>query len=118
MHYKEVLEKFPFLCICKTIEGDYLIGIVQNKTKDLVNIYILNNIKSVKLKKKFLTLGDIWWTESNRKIPINIFLKEDFTHFKRYLYKFTTKEITIIDGYTLELKNIFNKNIKRKIVKN
>ena len=28
-----------------------------------------------KKRMKFLELGDVWWWESNRQIPIHLFLK-------------------------------------------
>lgn len=115
MNLETLQKKFPFLCVCQEIQtGEYIIGIIQNKTKDMINIYSYNSIKSKTMKHIFLELGQVWWWESNRRIPINLFLKNDFTKFKPILKRYSNKELKILSGYVCQLHNIFNKNVKRK----
>jgi len=61
-------------------------------------------------------LGETWWWESNRKIPINIFLKKDFTYFKPTLVTLTSKDINIVHGPVVRLEDISKKRIKRRTI--
>lgn len=106
-------EKFPFLTIFN-YAGEEKIGIIQNQSKTVVSAYVLNDMKDVKLVKKFIDLGDIWWNESNRKVPINLFLKDDFTMFNKYLKNYIAKEFKIVAGPTVSLSNLATKRVKRK----
>ena len=79
---KKLESVFPFVCVAKYTTGEQIIGIVQNATKDFINIYVYNDLKTVEDKMEFLALGEQWWFDSNRLIPINIFLKQEFKKFK------------------------------------
>ena len=48
-------------------------------------------------KMKFLKCGEIWWYESNRKLPINIFLKGDFKYFRSTLVSLNSKDVKIAE---------------------
>lgn len=76
----ESLEKVPFMTLGKYLDQEYL-GIIGNSDQSLLSMYIFNNIHSDELKKEFLRLGDIWWWETNRKVPINIALKQEWAVF-------------------------------------
>jgi hypothetical protein len=67
-------------------------------------------------KQSFLTLGEAWWWESNRKIPINIFLKEEMILFRGYIKTFNSKDIEVMFGPTVNLGDIAEKRIKRKSI--
>jgi hypothetical protein len=67
-------------------------------------------------KKSFLELGEVWWWESNRKIPINIFLKKEMHDFKPYIKTFSSKDVEILFGPTVNLSEIAEKRIKRKSI--
>jgi hypothetical protein len=67
-------------------------------------------------KKVFLELGEVWWWESNRKIPINIFLKKEMQLFKPYIKTFSSKDVEILFGPTINLSEIAEKRIKRKSI--
>ena len=61
-------------------------------------------------------MGETWWWESNRKIPINIFLKQEMIQFKEYIKTFNVKDIEIIFGPVVNLGEIAEKRVKRKSV--
>ena len=82
----------------------------------VTSIYDLSGLRSDAEKQRFLELGDIWWWESNRKIPINIFLKTDMSAFKPAIKTFNSKDVTIIFGPTVNLGDIAEKRIKRKSI--
>ena len=62
----------------------------------------------------FLNLGQEWWDNSNRTIPINIFLKEDFDYYKKIHFCYPRKEVATIMGHMVCLDNQFNKRIKKR----
>jgi hypothetical protein len=64
----------------------------------------------------FLEMGEIWWWESNRKIPINIFLKKEMIVFRPYIKTFNAKDVEIVFGPTVNLIEIAEKRVKRKSV--
>jgi hypothetical protein len=61
-------------------------------------------------------MGEIWWWESNRKIPINIFLKKEMQFFRYAIKTFSSKDIEVIFGPTVNLSEIAEKRIKRKSI--
>ena len=67
-------------------------------------------------KATFLKMGETWWWESNRKIPINIFLKKDFVYFRHTLVTLATKDIVIKHGPVVRLDEIAKKRIKRRTI--
>lgn len=113
---KQVLqEKFPFLTIVKHLDTEYL-GIIQNADNLFVCIYVLDNTFSDEMKREFLACGDEWWWESNRQIPINMFIKSRFGQFKPYLRSFARKETEILQGPIVNLRDMMNRRVKRRTI--
>ena len=113
MDYNELAEKFPFLSCVKHGMGEY-VGILQNQDDFVTSIYVYDDIPTETLRTEFLRLGDVWWWESNRAIPINIFLAGEFNPFQNWLKTFTTKDTKMIFGPSTSLNNIVRKRIKRR----
>jgi hypothetical protein len=67
-------------------------------------------------RKSFLELGEAWWWESNRTIPINIFLKLEMEPFKYSIMTMNTKDVNIVFGPTINIHNISIKRVKRKVI--
>ena len=80
----------------------------------MVSIYDYGNITNKELKKRFVELGKLWWEDSNQKIPINIFLREDFIVFKKTLKCLPKNDVKELWGPTLSLEENFQKRIKRR----
>ena len=76
-----VLSSYPFLSHI-TYGGNDYIGIIQNFDEVITTLYDFGQLKDADLKKVFLNLGETWWWESNRLMPINVFLKADWAIFK------------------------------------
>jgi hypothetical protein len=113
---KQVLqEKFPFLTIISHLDKEYL-GIVQHADNAFVHMYVMDNTFNDQMKREFLDCGDTWWWESNRQIPINMFVRDRFAIFKRYLRIFSMKETEIIQGPVVNLKELMNKRVKRRTI--
>lgn len=108
-------EKFPFLALYQYSDEE-MIGLVQNQGKSVVSVYVYNNIKEEALRRKFLELAQEWWWSSNRKIPINLFFKQDFDIFSPYVVNYVAKEFKILNGHTVSLQGLNNKRVKRKRV--
>jgi hypothetical protein len=73
-------------------------------------------IKTDKEKERFLELGEAWWWESNRQIPINIFLQRDIIEFRYIIRNFSTKDVKVMLGPITSLNDILVKRIKRKSI--
>ena len=67
-------------------------------------------------EEKFLELGEVWWCESNRMIPINIFLSQEMTKFKYCIMTMNSKDVKVSIGPCVNLNNLAVKRIKRKSV--
>lgn len=113
--FKILQEKYPFLTLFRYAQQEYL-GIIQNRGKSVVSAYVYNHIQPKGLRLKFLELGETWWWESNRKIPINLFLKPDFDIFRGCLKNFVSKEVEIIHGPSVSIQNLSERRVKRRRV--
>ena len=78
--FKKLSETHPFITVCSYANQDY-VGIVQNRDDVVTTIYDYGAIVDSVIKEKFLELGEVWWWESNRLIPINLFLQNDWAIF-------------------------------------
>jgi hypothetical protein len=108
-------ESFPFITCIKCNEDEY-VGIVINYDSNVTSIYDFGIIRTETEKSIFLEMGENWWWESNRKIPINIFLKQEMTIFRPYIKTFNSKDVSVIFGPTVNLSEIAEKRIKRKSI--
>jgi hypothetical protein len=108
-------ENFPFISCIKSNEKEY-VGIVINFDDHVASIYDLSMIIGEDLRKIFLEMGESWWWESNRKIPINIFLKSEMQIFKPYIKTFNSKDVELLFGPLVNLSEIAEKRVKRKSI--
>ena len=114
-HYKQLLAQYPFISYV-TYGGNDYIGIVQNSDEVITTLYDFGAIKDSDLKKKFLLLGETWWWESNRLIPINVFLKAEWAIFRVCLRTMNSKDVEIKMGPYVSLKEMATKRSKRKSI--
>ena len=105
----------PFITIVSYAGQDY-VGIVQNRDDVVTTIYDYGSILDVVLKEKFLSLGDIWWWESNRLIPINLFLKDDWAPFKPYIRTFNNKSLVVLHGPVCSMTELTKRRSKRRSI--
>jgi hypothetical protein len=108
-------ENFPFISCLKSNEKEY-VGIVINFDDHVASIYDLSMILGADLRTLFLEMGETWWWESNRKIPINIFLKSEMQIFRPYIKTFNSKDVELIFGPLVNLSEIAEKRVKRKSI--
>ena len=111
--YKEILEKFPFLSLCKVGEEE-VIGIIQNYTTTIASIYVYNVLNTTEHKQEFLECGEEWWWNSNRTYPINLIIGPRFKQFSYCLRTYNIKDFELVHGEPVSLQNIITKRIKRR----
>jgi len=112
---KQLLEKYPYLTYLVYGGNDY-VGIVQNSDEQITTIYDFAALKDAEQKIRFLQLADVWWWESNRIIPINVFLKTDWTEFKFSIKTMNSKDVDIKLGPQISLKEMSQKRSKRRSI--
>lgn len=108
-------ENFPFITVIAHVDKEY-VGIMINQDSQVTSFYDYSLLKSEEEKKSFLDLGEAWWWESNRQIPINIFLHSEIADYRYAIRNFATKDVKIILGPITSLNNILVKRIKRKSI--
>jgi hypothetical protein len=113
--FKRLTENHPFITVCSYANQDY-VGIVQNRDDMVTTIYDYGAITDAVIKEKFLVLGEVWWWESNRLIPINLFLKDDWLPFKPYLRTFTNKSLVVVHGPTCSMNELSKRRSKRRSI--
>jgi hypothetical protein len=108
-------ENFPFISVINHVDREY-VGIIINQDAQITSLYDYASIRTDEEKSRFLELGEAWWWESNRQIPINIFLHREIVEFRYAIKNFSTKDVKIMFGPCTSLNDIIVKRIKRKSI--
>lgn len=108
-------ENFPFISVVNHVDKEY-VGIIINQDAQVTSMYDYTLIKTEDEKTKFLELGEAWWWESNRQIPINIFLLKEIAPFRYAIRNFGTKDTKVLLGPCTSLNDIIVKRIKRRSI--
>ena len=108
-------ENFPFISVIVHVSHEY-VGIIINQDAQVTSMYDYSMIKTEEEKQRFLELGEAWWWESNRQIPINIFLAREIIEFRYVIRNFSTKDVKLMHGPCTSLNDIIVKRIKRKSI--
>ena len=112
---ENVEEQLPFVSVLNYGSEEY-VGIIINQDQYVTSFYDLNSIKTAEEKTAFLELGETWWWESNRQVPISIFLRIPIEPFRYAIKTFNSKDTRIILGPVVNLMNLTVKRVKRKSV--
>lgn len=110
---EQIQEQFPFLSCVRAVEVEY-VCIILNTDDKILSFYDFNSIRDTNQKNLFLELGEIWWHESNRILPINIFLQGQMEPYKPFIRTVQLKNTDIVFGPITSLNNLFQKRIKRR----
>ena len=113
--FNRLTQNHPFITVCSYANQDY-VGIVQNRDDMVTTIYDYGSIVDNDIKEKFLELGEVWWWESNRLIPINLFLKNEWTMFRPYLRTFNNKSLVIVHGPICSMNELSKRRSKRRSI--
>jgi hypothetical protein len=108
-------QNFPFISVLTHVDQEY-VGVIINQDAQVTSMYDYSLIKTDAEKQKFIELGEVWWWESNRQIPINIFLLREIAEFRYAIRNFSTKDVKVLFGPCTSLNDIIVKRIKRKSI--
>ena len=112
--HQKLLDEYPFLTVIEYAGKEYL-GIVQNIDSHVASVYIYERLNDKKERVNFLALGEEWWWETNRKLPINIALLNRW-NFAHCVMSFNVKQLEIVAGPEVRLSNSITKRIKRRSI--
>lgn len=113
--FEKLAEKYPFLSVIRYADEEY-VGIIDNRDNSVTSFIDYGLLPTAQLKELFLELGDSWWWESNRSIPISIFLRNEWHVFHPFTKTFTNKSVEILSGPTTSLNEITHKKKKSKSI--
>lgn len=113
--YTELLKKYPFLTYL-VYGGNEYIGVIQNLDEVITTIYDYGALRTFEQKQQFLELAENWWWESNRLIPINVFLKQEWLPFRAVIKTMNSKDVEIKFGPHVSLREIASKRSKRRSI--
>lgn len=112
---QKLLEKFPFLSYGTLLDTHYL-GIIQNSDSQLLSMYVIDMIPTEEMRRDFLSCGEEWWWQSNRLLPINIFLKEKFRPYRPFLKHFNRKDFDLKSGPSVSLQETIARRVRKRQV--
>jgi len=112
---ENIQDQLPFISVLHYGENEY-VGIIINQDQYVTSFYDLEIIKTAEERTALLEIGEIWWWESNRQVPINIFLRKEIEPFKYSIKTFNSKDVRNKLGPVVNLSNLAIKRVKRKNV--
>lgn len=112
---ENIQEQLPFISVLHYGEEEY-VGIIINQDQYVTSFYDLSLIKTLEQRTGLLEIGEVWWWESNRQIPINIFCRREIEAYKYAIKTFNSKDVRIVLGPVVNLMNLTLKRVKRKSV--
>ena len=110
-----LLKEHPYISLI-TYGGNEYIGIIQNVDDTITTIYDYGVLTTEPQKLLYLELAQAWWWESNRLIPINVFLKHEWIVFRPTLKTLNSKNVEIKCGPHISLKDIASRRGKRRSI--
>jgi len=115
MLLKDIEENFPFISVVHYGGSEY-VGVIINQDQYVTSMYVYTDLKTDEEKLQLIEAAQIWWWESNRMIPINIFLRNEMEQFRYAIQTMNSKDVKVTIGPTVNLNNLAIKRVKRKSV--
>ena len=112
---QDIIDKYPFINVIQHLNNEY-VGIIVNQDQYITTFLDFNELRTPQEKQLFLEFGECWWWESNRLIPITIFLRKEMDMFYYISKSFNTKDVTVLIGPIVNMHNIAIKRVKRRTV--
>lgn len=112
---KEIEEKYPFLSVI-TYGGNEYVGIINNQDNNITTMFMYDKLVTQEERTRLIELGEIWWWESNRMLPISIFLRAEMEEFKHIMMTMNTKDVVVKLGPCVNINNLAVKRVKRRSV--
>lgn len=114
MLLEDIEKNYPYISVVEYGGKEY-VGVINNQDNAITSMYIYSNIDTSK-KEEFIELCKTWWWESNRMIPIGIFLRQELESFVGTLMIMNSKDVVVKLGPVTSLSNLALKRSKRKSV--
>jgi hypothetical protein len=111
----DIEKNYPFISVVE-YGGQEYVGVINNQDNAITSMFIFTDIRSSESKEKFIELCKTWWFESNRMIPIGIYLRQEMAPFKQNMMMMNTKDVSVKIGPVTSLSNLAMKRSKRKSV--
>lgn len=111
----EIEHNLPYVSVL-TYGGNEYIGIIINQDQFVTSFYDFGTLKTAGEKAQLLEIGEIWWWESNRQIPISIFCRDQIQQFGYSVKTFNSKDTRIILGPIINLMDLSTRRAKRKSI--
>ncbi len=112
---ENLTKNFPWITVLTYVEKEY-VGVVINQDPQVTTLYDWEMIKDFAQRQRFVEMADAWWWESNRQIPINIFMLRESQEFKYSIKTLATKDVKIDLGPCMRLDQIMTKRVKRRSI--
>lgn len=112
---EDIRSNFPFISVVHYGGIEY-IGIVINQDQHVTSMFDYELLRTDDDRSQFLELGEAWWWESNRMVPITIYLRHEMEPYRYSIKTMNTKDVDVIFGPTVNLHNISIKRVKRKMI--
>ena len=113
--FEKLAEKYPFLTVLRYADEEH-VGIIDNRDNSVTSFVDFGLLPDTETKELFPELAEAWWWESNRSVPISIFLRKEWAQFQPYTKTFTNKSVEILSGPTTSLNEITHKKKKSKSI--
>ena len=115
MLLKDIEAQFPYISVV-AYGGNEYVGIISNQDQYVTTMFVYTNLKNNEHKRLLVDLGEIWWWESNRMIPINIFLRKEIESLRYCMITMNSKDVKLVVGPCVNINNLAIKRVKRKSV--
>ena len=115
MLLKDIEENFPFISVVHYGGSEY-VGVIINQDQYVTSMYVYTDLHTDAERQRLIELAQVWWWESNRMIPINIFLRNEMEQFRYVIQTMNSKDVKVTIGPTVNLNNLAIKRVKRKSV--
>jgi hypothetical protein len=112
---EDIRANFPFISVVHYGGLEY-VGVVINQDQYVTSIFDYELLRTEDERRDFLLLGEAWWWESNRTIPITIYMRAEMEPYRYAIKTMSTKDVDIVFGPTVNLNNIAIKRVKRKMI--
>jgi len=113
MLLKEIENQFPYISVVSYGTHEY-VGIISNQDQHVTTMFVYTALRHELHKRMLLDLGEVWWWESNRLIPINIFLRKEIETLKYSMMTMNSKDVKVIVGPCVNVHNLAARRAKRK----
>jgi len=115
MLLKDIKTNFPYISVVNYGGNEY-VGIISNQDQYVTSMYVFTKLRTEEEKKRFLEIGETWWWESNRMIPISIFMRNEIQPFDYSCLTMNSRDVKVVIGPCVNINNLAIKRVKRKNV--